>query len=158
MSKSCPRWILQIGFLVMVVILAACSRSDVTVPSRALSLAPMQIFDQEIQNLHKRLRIPGMSVAILREQAIIFKKGFGYAESWDRERDTNGDGKIDSELCSAASVKRGEAPVVTRNWYHRGVRPECMERPDNEKWPSNWWPDSQSCFDRQHKDNPLVGL
>jgi CubicO group peptidase (beta-lactamase class C family) len=40
----------------------------------------MQIFEQEIQNLRKTLRIPGMSVAILKEQEIVFKKGFGYAD------------------------------------------------------------------------------
>lgn len=81
MSKSCASWILQIGFLVMAGgLLAACFRPDVTAPSRAVSLEPMQIFDQEIQNLRKRLRIPGMSVAILKQQEIIFKRGFGYAD------------------------------------------------------------------------------
>jgi len=79
-SKSCPRWILQIGFLVMVGLIAACTGPDVTVPSRPVILEPMQIFEQEIQNLRKRLRIPGMSVAILKEQEIILKKGFGYAD------------------------------------------------------------------------------
>jgi CubicO group peptidase (beta-lactamase class C family) len=79
-SKSCPGLLLQIGFLIMVGLLAGCSRPDVTVPSRPVSLEPMQIFDQEVQNLRKRLRIPGMSVAILKQQEIIFKKGFGYAD------------------------------------------------------------------------------
>jgi len=79
-SKSCPRWILQIGFLVVCGLLAACPRPDVNVPSRPVILEPMQIFEQEIQNLRKTLRIPGMSVAILKEQEIVFKKGFGYAD------------------------------------------------------------------------------
>ena len=79
-SNSFPRWILQIGFLVVCGLLAACARPDVNVPSRPVILEPMQIFEREIQNLRNTLRIPGMSVAILKEQEIVFKKGFGYAD------------------------------------------------------------------------------
>ncbi|MCP4640031.1 MAG: hypothetical protein GY851_06350, partial [bacterium] len=85
-------------------------------------------------------------------------KGFGYAEAWDRERDANGDGEMDAALCSADSIKRGEAPIVARNWFHRGVRPECMEPPVNEDWPSDWGPTSKACDEQQHRDNPLLGL
>jgi CubicO group peptidase (beta-lactamase class C family) len=79
-SKSRPRWILQIGFLVLVGLLAGCHRPEVNVPPPPVVLEPMQLFEQEIQNLRKTLRIPGMSVAILKEQEIVFKKGFGYAD------------------------------------------------------------------------------
>ena len=40
----------------------------------------IQIFEQEIEDLCKELNIPGMSVAILQGQEIIFKQGFGYAD------------------------------------------------------------------------------
>ncbi|MCP4607045.1 MAG: hypothetical protein GY847_42120 [Proteobacteria bacterium] len=84
-------------------------------------------------------------------------KGFGYAEAWDRERDADGDGQMDAALCSETAIKRGEAPIVGRNWFHRGVRPECMETPDNDDWP-DWGPESRACSQKQHEDNPMLGL
>ena len=71
---------LGIAFLAMGGLLAACARPGVTVPSRAETPDPMQRFEQELENLQNRLRIPGMSVAVLREQRVAFAKGFGYAD------------------------------------------------------------------------------
>ena len=83
-------------------------------------------------------------------------KGFGYAESWDREQT--------ADQCSAASIERGEAPIVSRNWFHRGVRPECMEAPllpsgdPDPAWPSSWGPKTEACLSQLHEDNALLGL
>jgi len=79
-NKSFPRSILGIAFLAMISLLAACAQPDVTVPSRPEILDPMQRFEEELQNLQKRSRIPGMSIAVLREQHVTFAKGFGYAD------------------------------------------------------------------------------
>ena len=40
----------------------------------------IQTFKQKIENLREELNIPGMSVAILQGQEIIFNQGFGYAD------------------------------------------------------------------------------
>ncbi|MFO8080189.1 MAG: toxin TcdB middle/N-terminal domain-containing protein, partial [Armatimonadota bacterium] len=77
-------------------------------------------------------------------------KGFGYSEAWDRERT--------ADMCSAESIARGEAPTVTRNWYHRGARLECMEHPDNESWPAEWGPNTVACKLAIHEDSPALGL
>ncbi len=79
-------------------------------------------------------------------------KGFGEGETWDRERDLDGDGNMDPEICTPQAIARGEAPVVTKQWYHRGVRPECMAPPYGQG------PDSPGCWEMQHRDNPLLGL
>ncbi|MBN2525179.1 MAG: VCBS repeat-containing protein [Deltaproteobacteria bacterium] len=87
-------------------------------------------------------------------------RGFSYAESWDRERDADGDGRWDqASLCNATAIVRGEAPIVGRNWFHTGTRPECMPRPDqNEDWNNSWGPHSVACAEKLHDDNPLAGL
>ena len=40
----------------------------------------IQTFEQKIESLREELNIPGMSVAILQGQEIIFEQGFGYAD------------------------------------------------------------------------------
>ena len=80
-NKSCPRRIFVLFFLVSVSLLAACAQPDVTVPPRPAILDPMQVFERELQDLRKTLRIPGMSVAVLKEQHVVFEKGFGYADT-----------------------------------------------------------------------------
>lgn len=40
----------------------------------------VQTFEQKIESLREELNIPGMSVAILQEQEVIFNQGFGYAD------------------------------------------------------------------------------
>ncbi|MBN2344085.1 MAG: VCBS repeat-containing protein, partial [Deltaproteobacteria bacterium] len=87
-------------------------------------------------------------------------RGFSYAESWDRERDADGDGVWDqSALCSSDSVAKGEAPMVGRNWFHTGTRPECMVKPrHNDAWNNTWGPQSVACAEKLHEENPLAGL
>ncbi|UCC64422.1 MAG: beta-lactamase family protein, partial [Anaerolineae bacterium] len=40
----------------------------------------IQTFEQEIELLREELSIPGMSVAVLRGQEVVFARGFGYAD------------------------------------------------------------------------------
>ena len=81
-------------------------------------------------------------------------KGFGYVEVWDRERDSDGDGEPDPELCTPVSIARGEAPIVSKVWFHRGIRPECMIPAIG----AGMGPDSEACAAQKHRDNPLLGL
>lgn len=60
--------------------MVACAPPKATVPTKPEILNPILLFEQKIESKRKALRIPGMSVAILKEQQIIFKKGFGYAD------------------------------------------------------------------------------
>ena len=41
---------------------------------------PVAAFEQEVEKLRKKYKIPGMSVAILQNQQVIFADGFGYAD------------------------------------------------------------------------------
>jgi CubicO group peptidase (beta-lactamase class C family) len=41
---------------------------------------PMGVFEEKLESTRKRLRIPGMSVAVLKSRQVVFQKGFGYAD------------------------------------------------------------------------------
>ena len=80
MTKSLSRWILQVRFLIIGSLLAACAAPAVIVPTQPEISDPLQVFEQDLEDLRKKLRIPGMSVAVLEKQEIVFAKGFGYAD------------------------------------------------------------------------------
>jgi CubicO group peptidase (beta-lactamase class C family) len=50
------------------------------VPARSSIHDPIQTFRQEIEGLQKKYNIPGLSVAVLRNQQVLFTEGFGYAD------------------------------------------------------------------------------
>jgi CubicO group peptidase (beta-lactamase class C family) len=55
--------------------------SPTVVDTVELALAdPIQTFEQEIELLREELNIPGMSVAVLQGQEVVFARGFGYAD------------------------------------------------------------------------------
>jgi len=60
--------------------LVACAAPKAIVPTQPETLDPRQLFEQQLESMRKTLNIPGMSVAVLKEQKIIFNKGFGYAD------------------------------------------------------------------------------
>lgn len=80
MNKSFYRWILQIKLLITGCLLASCAPPTVTVPTQPETIDPIQAFEQKLEEMRKKLSIPGMSVAVLKEQKIVFAKGFGYAD------------------------------------------------------------------------------
>jgi CubicO group peptidase (beta-lactamase class C family) len=62
-------------------LVTGCHRDDISVSEpRPASLAD---FEQELEDLRERLRIPGMSAAIARNGEVVWVQGFGWA---DRER------------------------------------------------------------------------
>lgn len=66
--------------LVIVCLFVACAPPRATLTPQPGEADPIQRFETKLDNLRKMLRIPGMSVAVLREHMIVLKKGFGYAD------------------------------------------------------------------------------
>jgi CubicO group peptidase (beta-lactamase class C family) len=58
----------------------ACSLPSASQPIRPAVEDPVAAFEQEVTGLQKRYKIPGMSVAIVQNQQVIFAAGFGLAD------------------------------------------------------------------------------
>jgi len=48
-----------------------------TEPAQLAATDPVQTFEQEVERLRKELNIPGMSVAVLQRQEVVFARGYG---------------------------------------------------------------------------------
>jgi CubicO group peptidase (beta-lactamase class C family) len=66
--------------LLMGCLLVSCASPSSSVSTQAHAKDPIQAFMQEIERLQKKYTIPGMSVAVLKQQHVIFAEGFGYAD------------------------------------------------------------------------------
>ena len=60
--------------------LISCTSQSTTQPIRPAAGSPLTVFEQEVVQLQKRYKIPGMSVAILKNQQVIYAAGFGLAD------------------------------------------------------------------------------
>lgn len=80
MNKLFSHWILHLRFFIIGCLLVACAPPKATVQTQPDTFDPMQLFEQRLESMRKTLSIPGMSVAVLKEQEIVFNKGFGYAD------------------------------------------------------------------------------
>ena len=79
-----------IHFILIAFVLAACglpSRSQSTHPTVE---DPFAAFEQEVTGLQKRYKIPGMSVAIVQNQQVIFTAGFGLVDIENKIPATSG--------------------------------------------------------------------
>ncbi|MGB6607056.1 MAG: serine hydrolase domain-containing protein, partial [Atribacterota bacterium] len=65
----------NIAILIVFILLVIWGQAAVLTSSDRI-----QTFEQKIESLRGELNIPGMSVAILQGQEIIFNQGFGYAD------------------------------------------------------------------------------
>ena len=74
--QRCLRFI---QLLTVASLTAACAPPIATEAPQPETTFPFQRFENELDNLRRNLRIPGISVAVLLEQEVVFKKGFGYA-------------------------------------------------------------------------------
>ena len=72
--------IFHVRFFIISCLLVACALPKATVQKQPETLDPMQVFEHKLELMRKAYNIPGMSVAVLREQNIVFNKGFGYAD------------------------------------------------------------------------------
>ncbi|MBW2411180.1 MAG: beta-lactamase family protein [Deltaproteobacteria bacterium] len=61
-------------------VLLACASPSTTPSTQAAVENPVAVFEQEVVQLQKRYNIPGMSVAILRDQQVMYAAGFGFAD------------------------------------------------------------------------------
>jgi CubicO group peptidase (beta-lactamase class C family) len=75
--QRCLRFI---QLLTVASLIFACAPPRATVAPQPDIALPFQRFENKLDNLRISLRIPGMSVAVLLEQEVVFKKGFGYAD------------------------------------------------------------------------------
>jgi len=79
-----PDGMVRFGFLMIVYILAFCASPSSAAPAQPAAKGPIEAFTQEIECLRKELKIPGLSVAILQGQQVVFANGFGYADIKDK--------------------------------------------------------------------------
>ena len=79
-----PDGMVRLGFLMIVYILAFCASPSATMPTQLAAKGPIQVFTQEIERLRKEFKIPGLSVAVLQGQQVVFADGFGYADIKDK--------------------------------------------------------------------------
>jgi CubicO group peptidase (beta-lactamase class C family) len=63
-------------------LLAGCGRAEELTPTPPEAAIPS--FEEELDRLRQELNIPGMSVAVLHRQQVIFASGFGYADIENR--------------------------------------------------------------------------
>ncbi|NNL75316.1 MAG: beta-lactamase family protein [Desulfobacterales bacterium] len=72
--------IFYVSFFIISCLLFACAPPKATVQKQPEILNPMQQFEQKLESMRKAYNVPGMSVAILKEQEVVFNRGFGYAD------------------------------------------------------------------------------
>ena len=69
-----------IHFILIAIVLAACGLPSSSQSTHPAVEDPFAAFEQEVTGLQKRYKIPGMSVAIVQNQQVIFAAGFGLAD------------------------------------------------------------------------------
>ncbi len=70
--------------LMLLFLLSACSQKSANTLGLVADQNPIQTFQDEIDRLRKDNGIPGMSVAVIKDQQIVFAKGFGLADIENR--------------------------------------------------------------------------
>ena len=75
--------VIRLGFLMIVYILAFFASPSATMAAQPVAKGPIQTFTQEIERLRIKFKIPGLSVAVLQRQQVVFANGFGYADIKD---------------------------------------------------------------------------
>jgi CubicO group peptidase (beta-lactamase class C family) len=61
-------------------VVATCALQSTPESEQPAAENPVAAFEKEVEKLRKKLKIPGMSVAVLQNQQIIWANGFGYAD------------------------------------------------------------------------------
>ena len=69
-----------IGLTMIAFTLVSCASPSTTQPTRPAAENPVTVFEHKVVQMQKRYKIPGMSVAILKNQQVIFAAGFGLAD------------------------------------------------------------------------------
>jgi CubicO group peptidase (beta-lactamase class C family) len=79
-----PVWCCRFVWPMMIYLLAACASHSPTLPAQTESKDHIQTFRQKLERLLEELRIPGLSVAVVQNQHVIFADGMGYADVENR--------------------------------------------------------------------------
>ena len=69
-----------VSLVILMAVLSACSETSTNKLGRIADQEPILFFQREMERLRKDNRIPGMSVAVLQNQQVVFAKGFGHAD------------------------------------------------------------------------------
>jgi len=72
--------VFQVGLLTIFCFLIVYTLGIGAAPEQATLSERTKTFEQELEHLRQKLNIPGMSVAVLHRQNIVFARGFGYAD------------------------------------------------------------------------------
>ena len=73
-----------IGLMVFMAPFSACSQKSVNAHRPVADQEPIQLFRHEMERLRKENRIPGMAVAVIQNQQVVFADGFGFADIENR--------------------------------------------------------------------------
>jgi CubicO group peptidase (beta-lactamase class C family) len=68
------------SLLLLLFLLSACAQTSPKIKGLPADQDPTEYFRQEMDRLRKNNGIPGMAVAVLKSQQIVFAEGFGYAD------------------------------------------------------------------------------
>jgi CubicO group peptidase (beta-lactamase class C family) len=66
--------------LTLALLLCSCSQVPAKIPAPPADAEPFPQFAKELEALQQRLRIPGLSAAIVKDQQLVWARGFGYAD------------------------------------------------------------------------------
>ena len=72
------------GLLLLFFLLSACAQTSSKITGLPADQDPTEYFRQEMDRLRKNNGIPGMAVAVLKNQQVVFAEGFGYADLANR--------------------------------------------------------------------------
>jgi CubicO group peptidase (beta-lactamase class C family) len=68
------------GLLLLFFLFSACAQASSKVTDLVADQDPIEYFRQEMDRLRKNSGIPGMAVAVLKNQQMVYAEGFGYAD------------------------------------------------------------------------------
>ena len=77
-------FVVCVGILLLLCMLSACTQTSANSVSLTADHDPIQFFRHEMDRLSKAYGIPGMSVAVLQNQEVVFAQGFGHADIENR--------------------------------------------------------------------------
>jgi CubicO group peptidase (beta-lactamase class C family) len=82
---NCLRYFIgYVGLSMLLTLLAACAQTSANTTGLTSDQDPVQFFYEEMERLRTDNRIPGLSVAVLQKQQVVFAEGLGYADLENR--------------------------------------------------------------------------
>jgi CubicO group peptidase (beta-lactamase class C family) len=72
------------SLLLLLFLLSACAQTSSKITGLPADQDPIEYFRQEMDRLRENNSIPGMAVAVLENQQVVFAEGFGYADLANR--------------------------------------------------------------------------